>query len=139
MIYAFFSFAQKSFLTKIVFLYVEINLTTRSPLYTYLVLCVLKMPSCIEVHKKILMFISISSSTCIIDFCRKFLSCDLWYRHCQFLHNAIFFQNLLKHWHKVARQTRFRITRANFSWKFLWNIEYIARNLIFSYFSNINH
>ena len=40
MIYAFFLFVfvQKSFLTKKYFLYVEINLTTRGPLYTCLVL-----------------------------------------------------------------------------------------------------
>ena len=40
MIYAFFSFAfvEKSFLTKKFFLCVEINLTTRGPLYTCLVL-----------------------------------------------------------------------------------------------------
>ena len=39
MIYAFFLFVfvQKSFLTKNFFLYVEINLTTRVPLYTCLV------------------------------------------------------------------------------------------------------
>ena len=39
MIYAFFLFVfvQKSFLTKTFFLYVEINLTTRGPLYTCLV------------------------------------------------------------------------------------------------------
>ena len=44
MIYAFFLFVfvQKSFFTKNLFLFAEINLTTRGPLYTCLVLMVYK-------------------------------------------------------------------------------------------------
>ena len=47
MIYAFFLFVfvQKSFLTKTFFLYVEINLTTRGPLYTCLVNCIFQETS----------------------------------------------------------------------------------------------
>ena len=46
MVYAFFDFfVQKSFLTEIYFLTAEINLTTRGPLYTCLVLVAFKLPA----------------------------------------------------------------------------------------------
>ena len=64
MIYAFFLFVfvQKSFLTKKFFLFAEINLTTRGPLYTCLVFSQLKT----------ITFIYMDTYVKVLTYCKKF-------------------------------------------------------------------